>query len=573
MTKYMYAKVLSAVVALGLPAGVCAQKNKVDTTHSKVVVVENEYHPEVMDANKINRLPALNDAPVQPKSIEYLTNPTLFQKWIFEPVAAMTDKVEQPKPERFYARLGYGLRNNVDARLASALRWADKNQLQISLSANGFSGKLDDAVAHPELTSVNKWDAYAYRFTGGLDYVHRFNRVSVGVGANAQFNTFNYMPKSHDEAEQDKALDHQNYGLYDFYASLASVGNGLPYDFRLKLGATIFNRYVKTERQLKGYQMDYYAQGFLAKPIDDRNTIQINFRGDYLYYDMYHMDLSRYKNYLLLRFNPYFEHKGEKVLWRLGAHSNVQLGFRNRYYIAPDIKVDWTLFDRYTLFLHADGGTVLNDEARLSELSIYGVTPTQLNSTYIPYDLSGGVKMSPLTGLGIQLSANYTSYRNRVFMLPSEAELMPIPYSGKYTPVELLQADTRVLRFHLGSAYDYKDRMHFGLKANYYRWYDDSNVPYYYFLTPEWDLKLEARAKLMMGFSLTADYTFGQYQKVEKFKRTSPVNLLNVGAEYNGFKQATVFVHFKNLLNQKFFYTNVYPEQRFYALAGISVKF
>lgn len=51
-----------------------AQSEKNDSTLNRTVVVENEYNPQIMDANKINMLPAIEEPKATKKPIEYALN-------------------------------------------------------------------------------------------------------------------------------------------------------------------------------------------------------------------------------------------------------------------------------------------------------------------------------------------------------------------------------------------------------------------------------------------------------------------------------------------------------------------
>ena len=49
-----------------------AQQQKADTTMTRTVVVEREYTPDIMDANKVNVLPAVTPPSAQRPEVSYV---------------------------------------------------------------------------------------------------------------------------------------------------------------------------------------------------------------------------------------------------------------------------------------------------------------------------------------------------------------------------------------------------------------------------------------------------------------------------------------------------------------------
>jgi hypothetical protein len=115
--------VLFATAFLSLSLSAAAQTAKTakkDSTLNRVVIVEKEYNPDIMDASKVNVLPKVQEPSVSKKKIEYNTSVLPFSAFsdVMKPV---TSNLDQEKAKRGYARLGYGNNGNVDAKLIICL--------------------------------------------------------------------------------------------------------------------------------------------------------------------------------------------------------------------------------------------------------------------------------------------------------------------------------------------------------------------------------------------------------------------------------------------------------------------
>ena len=66
-------------------------------------------------------------------------------------------------------------------------------------------------------------------------------------------------------------------------------------------------------------------------------------------------------DYTLLQLNPYYTLENDNIRLRVGAHVDWQSANGSGIKAAPDVKLDYTFADTYVAYLHATGGTRLND--------------------------------------------------------------------------------------------------------------------------------------------------------------------------------------------------------------------
>lgn len=571
MTKIYNKLLLGFWAAISVHVAV-AQQSKKDTALSKVVVVENEYRPKINVADKVHFTPEPEVVSTPKQTIDYLNTPQLFGGSVFTPASdySVTEHIKRENP--FYARLGYGSRNNFDARLSFAgmIGKGEKNYLQAGLYAYGMNGKLDVISSETGLTD-DKWNTHFYRLGGDIAYKRYLKMFNLYFGGEAKLNSVGFLPGMSIDRIDQTVADNMNTNSLRGYVGMESNKEFEPFQYRITAGTNVFNYLTKTERSFKGHEMDIFAHGYVGKNINESQLLQINYRTDVLLNNMYLINERPYENYALLQFNPYYGITNDKIRLRLGVHSDWQLGWKSKLILSPDVRFDWLFASNYQFFIAADGGSILNNASHLSELSLYGMTNEQLDLTYMPYDFSAGIKARLIPQIGIKLSVHYTAYKNYTSLLPSDGRLIN-SQSWNYSYVEFKQHDVNALKLHAGIDYLWKDKLQVSAEGNWYRW-EHKDVDNVLFLHPLWNVKLNARAKLVQGLSGIIDYEYEKRVHTNIGYYTPAINSLNIGAEYNGMKNLTVYAKLNNLLNRRYFSEYGYPVQRFYMIGGISIRF
>ena len=150
-------KALLLISALFLSGATFAQTDN----RNAVVNVENDYNPEVIEATKKNFTP----------SDEYKTNSNqtalVFSKTGktyngYTSERDITDALLR-KEEQFpgYARVGYGLTNDIDAKVAYRLGVGKNGTLKTYAGFDGFKDTYNESYADASLPTVNpgkKWE-------------------------------------------------------------------------------------------------------------------------------------------------------------------------------------------------------------------------------------------------------------------------------------------------------------------------------------------------------------------------------------------------------------------------------
>lgn len=550
----------SIIIAIGL-GGWCmhayAQEQMPDTVLNRTVVVENQYNPEVMDAFKINVLPEVEEPAVLKRHIDYATSLRPFSAWSFTPMQAMTSDEKQPEAPRGYARAAYGTGNNVDARLSYLWDISRRDCLGFSSSLYGRDGDIPSAVP-----GADDWKSRFYRTDITLDYRHEFRKVSLGVGGAFASQVFNYMPVGGEPEEESFVPGRQRYTLGEGYVRLASVAGELPLDFSFQTGLRSFSSAHDMYLMGHGSENIVHTLGFVSGAINEEQRIGIGFAMDNLIHDIDQTD------YTLLRLNPHYTFDNGRVQLRAGMHVDAQFGHDGRLMVSPDVKLDFLFADTYRLYVHATGGTELNDFRRLNGLSPYGIPLGQMQTTYTPVDLQAGLKGAPIPGLGFRLYGGYRVVKDEIFHLPYVLEgHYPYAYVG------FAQEKATVGYGGAGLAYQYKDWIDMTLKGVYSHWDVKEGMEALLFLKPEFALDASARAKVYKGLWVKAQYRFEKRAEGEGPESAEEVNDLSLSAGYGFFNRLDVFAKVDNLLNRTYLTETGYPVQGVNVMAGVSVRF
>lgn len=534
-----------------------AQEQAKDSTLNRTVVVENQYNPEVMDAFKVNVLPKVEEPVVAKQHIDYATSVRPLTTWNFSPMAPITSEQKQPDAPRGYIRGAYGSRNNADLKASYLWGISRRDRLQFMGSLYGMYGSISSLL--PE---EGDWKSRFYRTDVALDYKHDFQKVSLTLGGAFTSQVFNYMPGKAKEIQNMYETTRQHYTLGEGYVGVASVEDQLPVEFSIQTGLRSFSRKYDIPYMRHGSENIFHTVGFIAGALNEEQRVGIALGMDNLIHDVEQTD------YTLLKLNPYYTLENDDVRLRVGAHVDWQSANGSGIKAAPDVKVDYTFSDTYVVYLHATGGTQLNDFRQLNEISPYWGQISQMRTSYTPADIQAGFKASPIPGLGFQLFGGYRVTKDEIFLIPGALE-EHFPYCYSL----LLQEKAKVGYGGAKVAYGYKDIFDFSVNGTYYGWNVKDEAEALLYLKPQFVLEASARAKVYNEFWISADYRYEGRVKVSNLERADAMNNLSLSAGYEFFNCLNVFARFDNVLNRDYITQSGYLSQGFNALAGISFRF
>jgi hypothetical protein len=552
---------LAVVTLFTLPV---AAQQVADTTLNRTVVVEQEYNPDIRDADKVNVLPRIEAPTVGRRAAEYDLTLMPSAALAASAVAVPSTQESRPKAPNGYVRAGYGNRGNADFAAGYRFTPSRRDRIGIALGLNGMNGKLDDYYA-----PGSKWQAHYYRTRAGVDYVHGFDVSELSIAADFDLHNFN--------------LPVRTRTLQKFLAGEANVGfrstdRTLPMQYHVEGGYRIFRRrdpFSAVKAMLSENRAAFRA-GALGR-LADTQYVGLDLAFTYYAYSYAFM-----KDYALLGATPYYLMDGDNLRIKLGAHLDYSAGFDAGLRVSPDALIQYTFADSYVVYAQAGGGVRPNDFRRQAELHPYGeqlaVSPlnpsiapsTRLRDTYERVNASLGFRASPADGLWLNLYGGYQRLKNDVVTddMLIFYQIDPANYYGG--------AEVR---------YAYKNIFSLTAAGIYRSWKadtppDEAGNPIHSDILAmkpvfEGDIRVEATPVSPLQVHVGMKYIARKRQvdPVEGSFRKAPVSNLYLGADYALLPAVILYARVDNLLNRKYeTYYGIYAP-RFNFLGGIRFRF
>jgi hypothetical protein len=527
-----------------------AQSHAGDTTMNRTVVVEQQYNPHIMDAQKVNVLPEVKELTSTPNEVEYDRNVMPAAVLPAATMAAYTGEEKQDPARQGYLRLGYGNIGNLDAEGNYLFNLTARDKLNVLLGMQGQDGDVYDS------SSGGKWNSRFYRTQAGMDYVHQFSAVDFTVAGNFGLSNFNFMPHSLSER--------QRFTSGDVRFGVKSTGR-LPVRFDLETGLYLYSR---GRHNLYGLNPDNSShetkirtKGNFTGDVTDDQQIGVAFEMNNLFYTG-----DGFKNYTALLLKPYYE-LSEEDAWKLHLGVNVDLasGYGKKLHVSPDVKAEYIFQKSYVFYAGATGGRILNDFRRVEQLNPYGGFIAQNADSYERLNMSAGFRMSPAAGFWLNLYGGYGLVDDDLF------EQQDYSVGGKpYTLVCFGQEKTTNSYAGLQTNYDYKDLFSFMARGEYHHWSADNPAALVY--KPELRLDVQVGVHPIPEWSIRLGYEF--------IKRTAGtgndvdnISNLNLNVTYDLFKNMSIYTRFSNLLNRKSGYYALAPVPGINYVGGVIFSF
>ena len=289
--------------------------------------------------------------------------------------------------------------------------------------------------------------------------------------------------------------------------------------------------------------------------------------------------LQDHRNSGVVRLNPYFLWQSGRWNLRLGAKTYLAMGDDSQVKLYPDIDIEFNAVKNVlTLFARVDGELETNDYRDIVKENPYIYSGLNVKNTDRQYQFTGGVKGRFSSNVSYIISAGYSQVKNQYFFAqqpvfnPSLSSALLIGYVQNkfgvvYDDINLLELASDL---HL----KWNKELSFDASAKFY----------------QYDMDKQKKPWHMPGFEMSVD---ANYLWNEQWRFNAAIKLmdkryvirggsvnaldgvcqLNLGADYEINDNFNAFVHLNNILADKYYPWDGYPEQGFNALLGLSVKF
>ena len=188
--KTQYNKAIGVALLLGAVGVVNAQEDLTKKNAlEREMTLEREYDPTVLDANKVNTLPAIKEPEARKIPIDYsdYTIPASPAPQIgILPAGNMMTEIAHNK-RRGYLNLGVGTYLNINGDVGYHILSTEKDKLNVWYSHRSTNGN----VSYSQLDDV-KVKAKINDNLGGVGYTHAFDKMLLNMGLRYGYSAFNY---------------------------------------------------------------------------------------------------------------------------------------------------------------------------------------------------------------------------------------------------------------------------------------------------------------------------------------------------------------------------------------------
>jgi hypothetical protein len=552
---------LAAAVAAGYAADAQAQNAaKQDTTMNKVMVIENEYIPQISEAQKINLVPEVKAPEVKAKRVEYATASSPSQNIPTGTMNPIVGKENQPDGYMGYLRAGYGSHGNLDLLGNYLFRIGSRDRLNLNVQAEGMNGNLTlkEGVSEPE-----KWKSKNYRLRGGLDYIHQFSTLDLNIAANGGMTSLNHNPAT--------GFKNQRFTTGDILFGVKSTSDDADYSYK---ASTNYIYYKRRDLEYIGKNQTENRVRTLAEvsgKIAEGQAITIGAEMNNLIYKG--KGINNLTDYTTVDFNPHYTLTDDSWMLRVGANVDLSIGYGKQVQVSPDINVNYIFADSYVAYINATGGRRLNDFRQAEVENPYAIITGNLVDGYEQANIDLGVKGSPAIGLHFNIHAGYQKLRNDIY---SDFSLISLPPSA--LPIMFLYGNTNNTFAGLDLSYDYRSKVSLSLSALYRNWdisNKESTSVRALLFHPELVLNAALTVKPIDKLMVELSYQYERRAKIEGSAnmRPAPVSDLRLHGEYNFYKTLSVYANVNNILNKSYQHYYFQPTEGFNLLGGLIFKF
>ncbi len=290
-------------------------------------------------------------------------------------------------------------------------------------------------------------------------------------------------------------------------------------------------------------------------------------------------------NNIIAKVNPYFMAGGEKWKADIGV-AGVLDNFNTtgtKYYFYPRLNIFYDVYQSIIIpYAGMDGGLTKNSYRSLSSVNPFVLSNLPYKNTDNKYNIYGGLRGALSSNTSYDVKVLYGRYNNMAYFLADYNASTDNTFANRYKVVYM---NTNYLNVNAQVKYQYKEKMNFVAKGNYYGYTitDTSNVKPWH--KPNFDLTFSANYNLKSKIILKADiFVIGQQWAQQQVNTTvnnvtvtslqavqlKGITDINLGAEYRYTKMLSFFASFNNIGSFRYYRWDKYPTQRFNFMVGLS---
>lgn len=573
-------KIYIIIAVLMLSAGSFAQT--ADSLLRRQMELERDFNPTLLDADKINSLPALREPSVQKANTNYSTwagrtTPPL-EIALSNPGNRMTEIPYSLK--KGYLSFNAGNYVNLDGEFAYRLVENEKNNLTFSFLHNSTNGD----IKYIQQVDDRENKAQFMDNKGGLGYQHRADALTVKMEISYLHSLFNYYGNRFNQPalyENEK----QRLGVFDAKVGIVSHESDL-LNYRGYVNLRNFStKYggLLDQKGIKGNEISAVV-GF-DKPFRESQS-KIGIDGK-IFSTLYSGDKNEFndvENYFLINAAPYVSFGSSNNFARLGADILFLNYDGTKLRVAPHVKAQWGITDHSSLYATIHGGYRNNTFLEMTQESRYIRPYGSVKPSFSIVDIEAGVKIGEASGFRFDIFGGYKKTDDEHFLVLNGQDIIGGDAAGPHREaLKPFYADLShahiggMIQSNIWSPLDISLRV----KKNFYS-LDNASFNEMPIENPEAynkpGLEMDLRATLSLSNSLkiTANYYYAgdrwSYYENKNVEMDN-INDLNAGAIYRVNDFFSINLRANNLLSQKYDIWYGHPAQGLNASGGFTFRF
>jgi hypothetical protein len=522
-------------------------------------VMPSGFQPTIKDAVKLGDLPDIKDTVKKISNINYgIQSTPLVSKYEVIPIdAAKMQNEPLAKLYRSLIKAGFGTYTTPYAEIwLNSLRTRDLaygvHYKHLSSSSHlrdvGYSGFSDN-----EIEVFGKKFYKKHTLLGEFNYkrnvTHFYGYDTTENKLTKDFTRQRYQLFEPKLTVQSHYTDSSkiNHTIKLGYYNLTDLYNVAENNVKLN---TAFNTFINKEHLFTNFDVDFYNHKL---PNDTFNDV-------------------------IVKLNPYFEAKGKKWKADIGLSAVLDAHGRQdnvKFYFYPQLNAQYDVYESIIIpYAGINGGLKKNSLRSLSNENPFVGPNLNYRNTNTKFNIFGGLKGNLSSNTSYDAKASYSIIDSMYFFVVDYSDNTTL--DNKYT---VIYDNTSLFNVSGQLKYQYKEKMHFIAKGNYYL-YNTNNIAKAYH-KPDFDLTFSAIYNLKSKFIIKGDLFFigKQYaltQVENNMVYTKEPKLLkgiadiNLGVEYRYTKMLSFFAKFNNIANMRYYRWEKYPSQRFNLMIGLT---
>lgn len=535
---------------------VCGALFAQEDSKNAVVSVENDYNPTIVNVKKKNFTPTVEGkSNEKPAELIFSKQATPYMGFTSE---RSTKEVLPAQEDALpgYLRAGYGIRNEIDAKVAYNLNFNDKSFLRFSGAFDGFKCDVNG--------DYGKWNSRIYNSVAGVDFGYKFKKLVFDINGNFNNRVLNYQRAPYPGGLSSRQ-HHMNYDIQ--MSGVSQLAGPFAYTFNAGYTNSMMSYTGGVINPIREQHIN--AGGTFAYEIYTkfmrRAGIDVDFNG-FLYNSTLQNNTNSFRNYLSMDLNPFADFNFNNWLITFGVNLNIRTSNGPVFAIAPHVNVDKALTKRISFYGKFTGGRKDNSFKTIEGITPYwGYTNRQIKPTYRIIDALAGTRMT-LEPLYFDIFAGY--------ILTKDDLLQTVAYSGELTNLIYTALEQEVTNdLFVGSriGYDYGGWINVEADARYDYWACKNRD--LLLLRPEVTANAKVEVRPIRNLTIKLGYNFTHYSKGEAGLRVSDKHDLHLRASYTINRYIGAFIQGSNLLNDKYYEYAGYYTKGISGMLGATLNF